>query len=129
MANGVFMRVFSGIILGYLFFELLWWTLFQVTNTDPHAPASISFQIGAVAFGLIFAVVAGFLSSCIGGRPHFIAAWIAGALVALTAIVVLIRKGPAWPQITALLFMSPGVVIGGYTYVLRQRTQADSESK
>ncbi|MGA7459653.1 MAG: hypothetical protein WBW69_05475, partial [Candidatus Korobacteraceae bacterium] len=33
MANSVFMRVFSGIILGYLFFELLWWTLFQVTNT------------------------------------------------------------------------------------------------
>jgi fructose-specific phosphotransferase system IIC component len=123
------MRVFSGIVLGYLFFELLWRLLFSVTNTDPHAPASISFQIGAVAFGLLFAVAAGFLASFIGGRPHFIAAWIAGALVALTAIVVMIRKGPAWPQFMALLFMSPGVIVGGYTYVLRRRAQADNESK
>jgi fructose-specific phosphotransferase system IIC component len=123
------MRVFSGIVFGYLFFELLWRLLFSVTNTDRHAPASISFEAGAVAFGLIFAVTAGFLASFIGGRPHFIAAWIAGALVALTSIAVMIHKGPAWPQIAALLFMSPGVVVGGYTYVLRRRTQTDSETK
>jgi len=120
-ANSVFMRVFSGIIFGYLFFELLWYAMFQVTNTDMHAPASISFQAGAVIFGLLFALAAGFLASFIGGRPHFIAAWIAGALVALTAIVVMIRKGPAWPQVVALLFMSPGIVIGGYSYALRRR--------
>jgi hypothetical protein len=123
------MRVFSGIILGYLFFELLWRLLFQVTNTDPHAPASISFEAGAVIFGMLFAIAGGFLASFIGGRPHFIAAWIAAALVAVTAIVVMFRKGPAWPQVTALLFMSPGVVVGGYTYVLRRRAQADGESK
>ncbi len=123
------MRVFSGIVFGYLFFELLWRLLFGVTNTDMHAPASISFEAGAIAFGLILAIAAGFLASFIGGRPHFIAAWIAGALVALTAIVVMVRKGPAWPQVVALLFMSPGIVVGGYTYVLRRRTQADGESK
>ena len=123
------MRVFSGIVFGYLFFELLWRLLFWVTNTDRHAPASISFEAGAVIFGLLFALSAGFLASFIGGRPHFTAAWIAGALVALTAILVMIHKGPAWPQVAALLFMSPGVVVGGYTYVLRRRTQADSESK
>ena len=123
------MRVFSGAVLGYLVFELLWYLLFQVTNTDMHAPASISFEAGAVIFGLLFGIAAGFLASFIGGRPHFIAAWIAGALVALTAIVAMIRKGPAWPQIAALVFMSPGVVVGGYTYVLRRRAQADSETK
>ena len=123
------MRVFSGIIFGYLFFELLWYALFRVTNTDMHAPASISFEAGAVIFGMLFAIAGGFFASFIGGRPHFIAAWIAGAMVALTAIVVMIRKGPAWPQVAALLFMSPGVVVGGYTYMLRRRTQADGESK
>jgi len=123
------MRVFSGIVLGYLLFELLWYLLFQVTNTDMHAPASISFEAGAVIFGLLFALAAGFLASFIGGRPHFIAAWVAGVMVAVTAIVVMVRKGPAWPQVAALLFMAPGVVVGGYTYVLRRRTQADDESK
>lgn len=73
------MRVFSGVVLGYLLFELLWYLLFRVTNTDPHAPASISFQIGAVVFGSMFALAAGFLASFVGGRPHFIAAWVAGA--------------------------------------------------
>ena len=123
------MRVFSGIVLGYLLFELLWYAMFQVTNTDMHAPASIPFEAGAVIFGLLFALAAGFLASFLGGRPHFIAAWVAGGLVALTAIVVMIRKGPAWPQAAALLFMSPGVVVGGYTYVLRRRMQSDSETK
>jgi hypothetical protein len=40
------MRVFSGVILGFLLFELLWFAVFRVTNTDRHAPASLSFQVG-----------------------------------------------------------------------------------
>ncbi len=120
------MRVFSGVVFGYLLFELLWFGIFRVTNTDPHAPASISFQAGAIVFGLLFAVSAGHLASLIGGRPHFIAAWIAGALIALTAIVVMIRKGVAWPQVAALLFMAPATVAGGWSYVLSRRAKSDS---
>ena len=93
MANGVFMRVFSGVSLRISALRVVVAGVFQVTDTDPHAPASISFQFGAVAFGMLFALLAGYLASFIGGRPHFIAAWIAGGLVALTAIVVMIRKG------------------------------------
>jgi fructose-specific phosphotransferase system IIC component len=122
-------RVFSGVVFGYLFFELLWFELFHVTNTDPHAPASISFQLGAVIFGLLFALTAGFLASFIGGRPHFIAAWIAGGLIALTAVVIMIRYGVAWPQLMALLFMAPATVIGGWSYRLRLRAKADSENQ
>lgn len=117
------MRVFSGIILGYLLFELLWFGVFRVTNTDPHAPASISFEFGAVVFGLMFALLAGYLASFIGGRPHFIAAWIVGGLVALSAIVMMIRKGPAWPQVVALFFMAPATIIGGWSYVLGRRSK------
>jgi uncharacterized oligopeptide transporter (OPT) family protein len=120
------MRVFSGVVLGYLAFELLWFTLFRVTNTDPHAPASISFEAGAVVFGLLFALSAGYLASFIGGRPDFVAAWGVGALVALTAIVVMIRKGAAWPQLAALLFMSPAAVLGGRSYVIGRRAKTDS---
>ncbi len=119
------MRVFSGVVLGYLLFELLWFALFRVTNTDPHAPASISFQIGAVVFGLMFALLAGYVASFIGGRPHFIAAWIVGALVVVTAVVIMIRDGVAWPQVAALLFMTPAAVVGGWSYVLRRRAGSD----
>ncbi len=120
------MRVFSGVVFGYLLFELLWFALFHVTNTDPHAPASISFQVGAIVFGLLFALAAGYLASFIGGRPDFIAAWCVGALIALSAVVMMIRKGVAWPQVAALLFMAPGTVIGGYSYVVGRRTKSGS---
>jgi len=115
------MRVFSGFVLGYLLFEVTWYLLFRVTNTDPYQPASISFGLSAIAFGLLFALVAGFVASLIGGRPHFIAAWLVGGLIAVSAIVVMIRKGAAWPQVSALLFLAPGAVVGGYSYVLNRR--------
>jgi fructose-specific phosphotransferase system IIC component len=123
------MRVFSGVVLGYLLFELLWWAVFRVTNTDRHAPASISFQAGAIVFGLLFALLAGYLASFIGGRPHFVAAKIVGALVALSAAVIMIRDGVAWPQVAALLFMAPAAVIGGWSYVLRTRAANSGNGK
>lgn len=123
------MRVFSGVVFGYLLFELLWRGVFQVTDTDPHAPASISFEFGAVVCGMLFALLAGYLASFIGGRPHFNAAWIVGGLVALTAVVIMINKVVAWPQMTQLFFMAPAVVVGGWTYVLRRRAKIDGDSQ
>jgi len=115
------MRVFSGVVFGYLLFELLWRGIFRLTDTDPHAPSSISFEFGAAIFGMLFALLAGYIASFIGGRPHFIAAWGAGVLVALTAIAIMIAKVVAWPQMMALFFMAPAVVVGGYSYVLHRR--------
>lgn len=117
------MRVFSGAVLGFLLFGLLWRGMFVVTNTGPHAPVGLIFEFCVIVFGLLFALLAGFLASFIGGRPHFAAAWIVGALVALTAIAVMIGEGIAWPQVVALLFMAPAAVVGGWTYVLRRRRQ------
>ncbi len=123
------MRVVSGVILGYLLFELLWLGLFRVTNTDAHAPASISFELGAIVFGFLFALLAGYVASFIGGRPHFVAAWMVGALVAMTAIVTMFRKGIAWPQMAGMLFMAPAAVVGGWSYVLRRRAKDNRNGK
>lgn len=123
------MRVFSGVVLGYLLFELLWRGLFRVTDTVPHAPAGISFELGVAVFGLLFALLVGYVASFIGGRPHFNAAWGAGSLVALTAIVIMFRNVVAWPQVFELLFMAPAVVVGGWTYVLRGRARAGEQDQ
>jgi fructose-specific phosphotransferase system IIC component len=116
------MRVFSGAVLGFLLFGLFWRGMFVVTNTDPHAPAGLIFEFCVIVFGLLFALLSGYLASFIGGRPHFVAAWIVGALIAVTALSVMFLQGIAWPQMASLLFMAPGAVVGGWTYVLRQRT-------
>ena len=123
------MRVFSGVVFGYLLFELLWRGVFRVTDTDPHAPASISFEFGAVICGMLFALLAGYVASFIGGRLHFNAAWIAGGLVALTAVAIMMTKVVAWPQMVQLFFMAPAVVVGGWTYVLRRRAKTDGDSQ
>lgn len=120
------MRVFSGAVLGYLLFAVMTFLLFRVTNTDPHAPASISFEICAIVFGLLVALLAGYLASFIGGRPHYIAAWIVGGLVAIGSVVWIARTVVAWPQVTALLFMAPAAVLGGRAYAIRRRSRDDS---
>jgi fructose-specific phosphotransferase system IIC component len=123
------MRVFSGVVLGYLLFELLWRGLFLVTDTVRHASVGISFELGVAVFGLLFALLAGYVASFIGGRPHCNAAWMAGSLVALTAIVIMFRNVVAWPQVFQLLFMAPAVVVGGSTYVLRRRDRAGGQDE
>ena len=123
------MRVFSGAVLGFLLFGFLWRGIFAVTNTDLHAPAGIAFQAGAAISGMMFALSAGYLAAVIGGRPHFVAAWIVGALIALTAIVVVVRQGVAWPQMMALLFMAPAAVVGGWSYVLRRRARSGGDNR
>jgi hypothetical protein len=123
------MRVFSGVILGYLLFRLLWFALFRVTNTDPHAPSGIAFEAGSIIFGLLFALAAGYTASFIGGRPHFTAAWLAGALVAIGALYVMDRDGISWAPMATLLFMAPAVVVGGWTYVLRSQQPANEDDE
>ena len=115
------MRVFTGAVLGYLLFAGSAFALFHITEHNPHAPATISFKACAVTYGMLFALLAGFIASFIGGRPHFVAAWIVGALIAAGAIVSMILTVVSWSQIVALAFMAPAAVVGGWTYVLRRR--------
>jgi hypothetical protein len=117
------MRVFTGVVLGYLVFGLSAFALFRITGHRPHAPASISFQIGSIIYGMLFALLAGYIASFIGGRPNAVAAWIVGALIALGAIISMVLTVVSWSQIAALCFMAPAAVVGEWAYVLRSRRQ------
>ena len=116
------MRIISGVILGYLVFGLSAFALFRITNHDPHAPASISFEISSIVYGILFALLAGYIASFIGGRPNLLAAWIVAVVVALGAIASMIATGISWSPMAALLLMAPTVLIGGWWY--RQRSLA-----
>ena len=117
------MRVFTGVILGYLVFAGSAFLLFRITGHNPHVRASISFEIATIAYGMLFAWLAGYIASFIGGRPDAIAAWILGAVIAVGAVISMIMTVVSWSQVTALLFMAPMAVVGGWTYVLRTRRQ------
>ena len=113
------MRVFTGVILGYLLFALLTYALFQVTHHDPHAPASLAFKLGSVAFGFVFAVAAGFLASFIGGQFNILAARIVALIVALVALGSMIIGGIGWAPMSTLLLLAPSVLLGGWFYRYR----------
>ena len=117
------MRVFSGAVLGFLLFAGLRFLLLEITQINPHGPASISFQLVSIVFGILFALLSGYIASFIGGRPDFVAAWIVGALIAIGAIVWMAMTVIAWNQVTALLFMAPAAVLGGRAYAIRRRAR------
>jgi hypothetical protein len=118
-------RVISGVILGYLGFALPAYALFRMAHHDPHAPASIGFEIFSIVYGILFALVAGYLASFIAGRPNLVAAKIVAAIVALAAIASMIAKGVSWSPMAAVLFMAPAVLVGGWYY----RRRCDAKAK
>lgn len=113
------MRVFAGVILGYVLFALLTFAMFHITHHDPHAPASLAFKLGSVAFGFVFAIAAGFLASFIGGQFDILAARIVALIVALVAIGSMIAGGVAWAPMVTLLLLAPSVMLGGFFYRYR----------
>ena len=113
------MRVASGIILGYLIFAGSAFLLFRITGHNPHSPASISFEIGAIAFGVLFAVLAGFIASFIGGRRDMFAAKCVAIILALGAILSMIATVVSWSQVWAVVVMAPAVLLGGWMYRIK----------
>lgn len=108
------LRTISGIILGYLLFALSAVVLFRVTRHDPHVPATIAFEVSAIVYGMLFALAAGYLGTWLAGRRDLLVAWIIAVIMAAGAVASMVAKGIGWSPMTALLFMVPAEVIGGY---------------
>ena len=89
--------------------------LFQLSGQAPHDPAPAAFKIASIAWGAVFALVAGWLAARVAGRKPATHAAIVGGLIALGAIVSLaMRAGDArWSQLSALAVMAPCAWLGG----------------
>lgn len=106
---------------GYLVFGVSGALLFQLSGKPPHEAASRGFEIAAVVWGAVFALVAGWLTARIAGRrPGTHAAAVAG-LIALGAAVSLAARpaGAHWSQLSAIAIMAPCAWLGG---LLSRRT-------
>jgi hypothetical protein len=113
------MRVVSGVILGYMLFAVSAFGLFRITHHNPHAPAGLAFEVGAIVYGVLFAILAGLVASFIGGRRDMLAAKCVAAILALGAMVSMITTVVSWSQIAALLLMAPAVLLGGWIYRIK----------
>jgi hypothetical protein len=107
-------RSVFAVIAGYLVFGLSAVLLFQIAGVDPHVDTRLGFKIFSVAYGVVFALGAGWLAARLApGRPLFHAA-IVSVIIAVAATGSLVgASGAKWSQLAALLLMTPAVLLGG----------------
>ena len=107
-------RSIAAVLVGYLVFGVSAFALFRLAGVDPHAPPSGGFFLLSSAWGVCFALLAGWLTIRIAAKPVLWPAFVVAGLVALGATVSLVLAGGAiWSQLAALILMAPAVVLGG----------------
>jgi hypothetical protein len=105
------------VIVGYAIFAGSGIALFQLTEQPPHGEASASFMVAAVLYGIVFAVLGGFVAGWIAGRRPLLHAAIVAAILALGATVSLVAtlgSGAIWSQVSAIALMAPAAAAGGW---------------
>ncbi len=115
------MRIISGVILGYLLFALSAFVLFRFTHQDPHAPASMMFEVVAILYGVFFAFLAGYGGTAIAGRSDMLVAAIIALIMAAIAIASMVAVGVGWSPLSAVVLGVPAELVGGYVRARKER--------
>src|SRR5689334_16125334 len=117
-------RSILAVVVGYLIFALSAFAFFQVSGQAPHQAASMPVMSGSIAFGMVFALLGGYVAARIAGRRPLAHGVAVAAVLALGATVSLLStfgKGAVWSQVGALVLMAPCAVFAGW---LRMRQVA-----
>src|SRR5687767_13633902 len=109
------LRSIGAVAAGYLVFGGSAALLFQLSGQAPHAPAPVWFKVASIAWGAVFALIAGWLTARIAPRKPATHAAILAALIALGAVISLVAQpsDAKWSQIAALVIMAPTAWLGG----------------
>jgi peptidoglycan/LPS O-acetylase OafA/YrhL len=109
------LRSIGAVAAGYLIFGASAALLFQLSGQEPHADAPAAFKIASIAWGAVFALVAGWLTARIAGRRPMIHTAIVAALIALGAVISLLARptDALWSQVAAIAIMAPCALLGG----------------
>ncbi len=114
-------RSILAIVIGYLVFAVPSVALFGL-GVDAHAPPTGQVFLFTVLYGIFFALLAGWVTVRLAGRPVLWPALVVAAVLALLAAVSLaFARGVYWTQLSALILMAPAVVAGGAIRLRRQR--------
>jgi len=111
------LRTIAGIIIGYLIFAGPSFLLFRLAYVDPHAPASLTVKVIAIIYGMVFALLGGYLGTTIGQK--FWIAFTIAAILTAGAVSSMIATGINWSPLAALLCMARAAIVGGWLYVRR----------
>jgi MFS superfamily sulfate permease-like transporter len=113
------------VLVGYVLFAGASVALFALSHRDPHARQDGTFVAFSIGYGLLAAVLAGYVASVIGGGRRLNHARTLAVAVAAVAIVSMLARpgqGAVWSQLLSLVVFAPAVLLGGWLRVV-QRTK------
>jgi hypothetical protein len=116
------LRSITAVIVGYLIFALSAFGFFQISGQPPHQAAPVPIMVGSIAFGMVFALLGGFIAAWLARRRPVAHGVAVAALLAVGAVISLLDtmgKGAVWSQIAALTLMAPSAVLGGWLRKIR----------
>jgi hypothetical protein len=119
-------RSVLAVIVGYLIFALSAFAFFQISGQRPQQAAPMPIMLGSIAFGMVFALLGGYVAAWLAQRrplAHGVAVAAVLALGAAISLLSTLGKGAIWSQAAALMLMAPCAVFGGW---LRLRQVADA---
>ncbi len=111
------MRSVSAVFAGYLIFAGSAVLFFRLANVDPHSPAAVGFEALTIAYGLAFALLAGFVAGKIARRKDLVCGIGLALVIALGAFISMIARpgaGALWTQTAALLLFAPASLGGDW---------------
>ena len=109
------LRSVGAVFAGYVVFAFSALLVFQLSGRDPHASAPLAFQIGAIVWGAVFAMVGGWLAAHISVRRPALHGAIVAVVIAVFALVSMVAdsRGARWSQLAAIVVMAPCAWLGG----------------
>jgi hypothetical protein len=110
-------RSVLAVIVGYLIFALSAFAFFQISGQPPHQAASMPIMLGSIAFGMVFALLGGYVAAWLARRrplAHGVAVAAVLALGAAISLLSTLGNGAIWSQAAALALMAPCAVFGGW---------------
>jgi hypothetical protein len=118
------LRSAGAVVAGYFVFAASAALLFQLSGQAPHSPAPLTFKVASIVWGVVFALIGGWVAARISVRNPVAHGAAVAALIALGATISLIASGAGetWSQISALVVMAPSAWLGG---VLAARRRAE----
>jgi O-antigen/teichoic acid export membrane protein len=110
-------RSILSVVVGYFIFALSAFAFFRISGQPPHQAAPMPIMLGSIAFGMVFALLGGYVAAWLArSRPLAHGAAVA-AVLALGATISLLStlgKAAVWSQVAALVLMAPCAVLGGW---------------
>ncbi len=121
------MRTVLGVIIGDLIFAGSAALFFYLLRIDPHAQASVGLMALSIAYGVAFALGAGYVAGLISQREDLVTGMILFLIIAVPALITSISRpgaGAIWSQLSALVLMAPAGLIGDWIRLNRLRKKS-----